>query len=222
MFSRALWPGRGEALFAVVLALFAAAWPAWQHPEAHPAALAADEPALLATPPVKAAVAQDAPRAASRPVEPAPADEYRRFAPLVEEASRAHGVDAALVHAVILAESSYDPAAKSPAGAAGLMQLMPLTAKQYGVKDIFDPRQNIRAGVQVLADLLRRFNGNVEVALAAYNAGITAVTRAGNRIPPVPETQAYVPKVIDNYRRFRELGAAHGEAATAARQVASR
>lgn len=137
-----------------------------------------------------------------------PADDaVRRFAAIIEKASRAYGVDAALVHAVILAESSYDPDALSPAGASGLMQLMPGTARHYGVKDLFDPHQNIHAGVKCLRDLLRQFDGNVELALAAYNAGTTAVIRAGHRIPPLAETQAYVPKVIDYYRQFRELKA---------------
>ncbi len=85
------------------------------------------------------------------------------------------------------------------------MQLMPVTAKHYGVKDLFDPTQNIQGGVTFLRDLLRQFNGNVELALAAYNAGSTAVVRAGNRIPPLAETQAYVPKVIDHYRRLRAI-----------------
>lgn len=135
---------------------------------------------------------------------PAAAD-VRKFAPIVAHAARVHGVDEALVHAVIFAESSYDPDAISPAGASGLMQLMPATAAQYGVRDLFDPAQNVNGGVRVLRDLLARFNGNVELALAAYNAGAGAVIRAGNRVPPRPETVAYVPKVIDYYRHFQAL-----------------
>lgn len=133
------------------------------------------------------------------------AADIRRFAPIVAHASRVHGVDEALVHAVIFAESSYDPDAISPAGASGLMQLMPATAAQYGVRDLFDPAQNVSGGVRVLRDLLARFDGNVELALAAYNAGAGAVIRAGNRVPPRPETVAYVPKVIDYYRHFQTL-----------------
>ena len=129
----------------------------------------------------------------------------RRFAPIVSRAARVHGVDEALVHAVIFAESSYDPDAISPAGASGLMQLMPATAAQYGVRDLFDPAQNVSGGVRLLRDLLAKFDGNVELALAAYNAGAGAVIRAGNRVPPRPETVAYVPKVIDYYRHFRTL-----------------
>jgi soluble lytic murein transglycosylase-like protein len=129
----------------------------------------------------------------------------RRFAPIVARAARVHGVDEALVHAVIFAESSYDPDAISPAGASGLMQLMPATAAQYGVRDLFDPAQNVSGGVRLLRDLLARFDGNVELAVAAYNAGAYAVIRAGNRVPPHTETAAYVPKVIDYYRHFQTL-----------------
>jgi len=129
----------------------------------------------------------------------------RRFAPIVSRAARVHGVDEALVHAVIFAESSYDPDAISPAGASGLMQLMPATAAHYGVRDLFDPAQNVSGGVRFLRDLLARFDGNVELALAAYNAGPYAVVRAGNRVPPHTETAAYVPKVIDYYRHFQTL-----------------
>jgi len=129
--------------------------------------------------------------------------EVRRFAPIVARAARVHGVDEALVHAVIFAESSYDPRAVSPAGATGLMQLMPATAAQYGVRDLFDPAQNVSGGVRLLRDLLAQFDGNVELALAAYNAGANAVIRAGNRVPPKRETVAYVPKVIDYYRHFQ-------------------
>ena len=129
----------------------------------------------------------------------------RRFAPIVSRAARVHGVDEALVHAVIFAESSYDPDAISPAGASGLMQLMPATAAHYGVRDLFDPAQNVSGGVRLLRDLLAKFDGNVELALAAYNAGAYAVIRAGNRVPPHTETAAYVPKVIDYYRHFQSL-----------------
>ncbi|MCM2328852.1 MAG: lytic transglycosylase domain-containing protein [Lysobacter sp.] len=141
---------------------------------------------------------------AARPDLDLPAEAtVRRFAPIVARAARVHGVDEALVHAVIFAESSYDPDAISPAGASGLMQLMPATAAHYGVRDLFDPAQNVGGGVRLLRDLLKRFDGNVELALAAYNAGAYAVVRAGNRVPPHPETAAYVPKVIDYYRHFQ-------------------
>lgn len=148
---------------------------------------------------------QAAPKPARTDLDLPPEAVVRRFAPIVERAARAHGVDEALVHAVIFAESSYDPRAVSPAGATGLMQLMPATAQQYGVRDLFDPAQNVSGGVRFLRDLLARFDGNIELALAAYNAGANAVIRAGNRVPPYPATAAYVPKVIDYYRHFQAV-----------------
>ena len=127
----------------------------------------------------------------------------QRYATLIESASRTHGVDKALVHAVILAESGYNPVALSKAGARGLMQLMPETAKRYGVRNIFDPAENINGGVRYLKDLLVMFNGNLELAVAAYNAGENAVVKYGHRIPPYSETIHYVPKVLAFYRRFQ-------------------
>ena len=133
-----------------------------------------------------------------------PAEEsIRRFSPIVDTASRLHGVDAALIHAVISAESGYNPSALSKAGAMGLMQLMPQTAKRYGVTNIMDPVQNITGGVRYLRDLLSMFNGNLELAIAAYNAGENAVIRYGNKIPPYAETVQYVPKVLGFYRKFQ-------------------
>jgi soluble lytic murein transglycosylase-like protein len=130
-------------------------------------------------------------------------ESIRRFSPIIDTASRAHGVDAALIHAVISAESGYNPAALSKAGARGLMQLMPDTAKRYGVRNIMDPVENIYAGVRYLRDLLLMFNGNLELAIAAYNAGENAVIRYGNKIPPYAETLQYVPKVLGFYRKFQ-------------------
>jgi soluble lytic murein transglycosylase-like protein len=131
------------------------------------------------------------------------AEAMRRFAPMVESASRTHGVDVALVHAVISAESGYNPSALSKAGARGLMQLMPDTARRYGVQNIHDPMENINGGVRYLRDLLTLFNGNLELAVAAYNAGENAVIRYGNKIPPYAETANYVPKVLGFYRKFQ-------------------
>jgi len=132
-----------------------------------------------------------------------PAEAIRKFAPMVESASRTHGVDVALVHAVISAESGYNPYAVSRTGALGIMQLMPDTAKRYGVKNSLDPVDNINGGVRYLKDLLVMFNGNIELAVAAYNAGENAVIRYGNRIPPYAETVHYVPKVLGFYRKFQ-------------------
>jgi soluble lytic murein transglycosylase-like protein len=122
---------------------------------------------------------------------------------VVNEVSRIYGLESALLHAVISVESRYNPKAVSPAGAAGLMQLMPHTAKRYGVTDALDPRQNLNGGARYLRDLLRLFNNDTSLALAAYNAGENAVKRHGNRIPPYRETQRYVPKVLAFYQRYR-------------------
>ena len=131
--------------------------------------------------------------------------EKNRFAPLVAEAARAYQIDAALLHAVISAESGYNPAAVSYKGAVGLMQLMPETAQRYGVKDSFDPAQNIRGGAQYLGYLLQRFGNNLELALAAYNAGENAVIRHGYSIPPYRETLGYVPKVLKLQKNYRSI-----------------
>jgi soluble lytic murein transglycosylase-like protein len=125
------------------------------------------------------------------------------YAPLVEEMAAEAGVDAALVHAVITAESGYNHKAVSRTGAQGLMQLMPGTAKRYAVKDAFDPRENIRGGTLYLRDLLQMFGGDLRLAVAAYNAGEQAVMRYGRTIPPYRETLAYVPKVIRLIARYK-------------------
>ena len=143
-------------------------------------------------------------RAAGSPQYVLPTAELiRRYTPIIENASRSHGVEAALVHAVITAESGYNPSAVSRAGARGLMQLMPDTAKRFGVQNIMDPVENVHGGVKYLRELLTMFNGNLELAIAAYNAGENAVIRNGNRIPPYAETVNYVPKVLDFYSKFK-------------------
>lgn len=129
-----------------------------------------------------------------------------RFTPLVEEAASQNKLDAALLHALITTESGYNPRAVSHKGAMGLMQLMPGTASRYGVSDAFDPVQNVHAGARYLGDLLQLFNQDLNLALAAYNAGEKSVIKYGNRIPPYRETVAYVPKVLNNYRKFRTAG----------------
>jgi Transglycosylase SLT domain len=119
---------------------------------------------------------------------------------LVKEAAERHNVDPALVRAVIQTESNWNPSAYSRKGAAGLMQLIPTTAQRYGANDVFNPQQNIDAGVRHLKWLLERYNGNLDLALAAYNAGEGAVDRA-HGIPAFRETRDYVQKVQDAYFR---------------------
>jgi hypothetical protein len=117
---------------------------------------------------------------------------------LVREAAERHRVDPALVRAVIQAESNWNPKAYSRKGAGGLMQLIPTTAHRYGASDLFDPQQNINAGVKYLRTLLERYNGNLDLALAAYNAGEGAVDRA-HGVPSFRETRNYVQKVQNAY-----------------------
>jgi soluble lytic murein transglycosylase-like protein len=126
----------------------------------------------------------------------------------IDAIARRHGLDPLLVHAVIRAESNFDPRAVSPKGAAGLMQLMPETAQRYGVDNRFDPAQNVDGGVRYLRDLMAMFNGNLSLALAAYNAGEGAVLKYGRRIPPYPESQQYVVRVRSFYDQLRRRDSA--------------
>jgi soluble lytic murein transglycosylase-like protein len=116
----------------------------------------------------------------------------------VQAAAARNHLDPALVQAVIQAESNWDPHAVSRKGALGLMQLMPATAERYGVRDVFDPVQNINGGTRYLRDLLDHFNGDLRKSLAAYNAGAQVVERYGG-VPAYPETRAYVRKVTNTY-----------------------
>jgi soluble lytic murein transglycosylase-like protein len=125
----------------------------------------------------------------------------KRFADLIAQAANRHQVDVRLVHAVIQAESAYNATAISSAGAVGLMQLMPDTARRYGVVDRNNPDQNIDGGTHYLKDLLRMFGSNTHLAVAAYNAGENAVIRYNNSIPPYPETLNYVKTVLALYNR---------------------
>ena len=127
------------------------------------------------------------------------------FEMLVTAAALANRLDANLLHAVIHTESGYNPRAVSPKGAQGLMQLMPATARHYGVTDPFDAAQNVGGGARHLRGLLNQFSDNVELALAAYNAGAGAVMAYGRQIPPYKETAAYVPTVL---RRYETLSSA--------------
>lgn len=126
----------------------------------------------------------------------------RQFTPLIEATASKYSLDPALLHAVIRAESAYNPGAVSNKGAAGLMQLMPGTADRYGVRDRFDPAENVEGGARYLSDLIEMFQSDIRLAVAAYNAGENTVKRFGNQIPPIPETQDYVVKVLNYYRRL--------------------
>ena len=123
----------------------------------------------------------------------------KRFAELIEQAAYRHQVDAKLVHAVIQTESAYNSSAQSPKGAVGLMQLMPDTARRFGVTDRNDPDQNVDGGTRYLKHLINLFNPNIDLAIAAYNAGENAVIYYNNSIPPYPETQNYVKQVLALY-----------------------
>lgn len=126
-----------------------------------------------------------------------------RYAGYIKEAAQANNVEPALIHAVIAAESGYDLFARSSKGAVGLMQLMPETARRYSVTNRLDPAQNIHGGTRYLRHLLRMFDNDLRLAVAAYNAGEQAVVKYGNRIPPYRETVEYVPRVMAYYRKFR-------------------
>ncbi len=112
-------------------------------------------------------------------------------------------VDQALLRAIIEVESNWNPQAVSPKGATGLMQLMPGTAAQYGAVNLRDPLENLQAGMQHLRYLMRKFQGDLRLVLAAYNAGEGAVLKYGRQVPPYPETQAYVTRVLDLYSRYQ-------------------
>jgi soluble lytic murein transglycosylase-like protein len=124
-----------------------------------------------------------------------------RYALPVAQAAADTGLPEGLLHAVIKAESNYDPDAVSHKGAVGLMQLMPETARRFGVPDARDPGANVLGGARYLKTLLAMFDADLPLALAAYNAGPAAVLRSGRAVPPYAETQRYVPRVLELYRR---------------------
>lgn len=127
------------------------------------------------------------------------------YAELIAAAAQANDVPAALLHAVVQAESRYNPNARSPKGAVGLMQLMPDTARELGVDDALDPAANLQGGARYLKRMLTLFDNDVSLAVAAYNAGPDAVLSRGRVIPPFAETQRYVPSVLKQYRRLQGL-----------------
>jgi soluble lytic murein transglycosylase-like protein len=134
----------------------------------------------------------------------ASASRSERFDDLIREHARLNGVRPDLVRAVVQVESGFNPSARSPKGAVGLMQLMPATMREFGVSNPYDPNDNVRAGVAYLRQLLDRYDNNEELALAAYNAGPGAVDSHGESIPPYPETRDYVQRVNDAAGRVIE------------------
>jgi len=128
----------------------------------------------------------------------------RPYAELVAAAARDYDVPLALLHALIKAESGYNPKARSAAGAVGLMQLMPDTAKEMGVEDVLDPEDNVQGGARYLKRMLTLFDNDITLAVAAYNAGPDAVRRRGT-VPPFAETRRYVPTVLREYRKLQGL-----------------
>jgi hypothetical protein len=143
---------------------------------------------------------------------------------LIQEAADQYRLDSLLLAAVVQAESGFDPRAVSPRGARGLMQLMPATAAHYGAVELTDPRTNVRVGARYLRELLVRFDDDVELALAAYNAGPANVLRYGG-VPPFRETRGYVKRVLSAYRSLHDelwQESAATDAAVSAAQVAAR
>lgn len=128
----------------------------------------------------------------------------QRYTPLINRVAEREGMDPSLIHAIVAAESAYDPAAVSPAGAVGLMQLMPATAERFGLdrSKRHHPEGNLHAGIRYLQFLERYFEGDLDLMLAAYNAGEGAVLKHGRRIPPYRETQDYVARVHRHWRRL--------------------
>jgi soluble lytic murein transglycosylase-like protein len=127
-------------------------------------------------------------------------DQRSALRALIDATALDHGLDHRLLHAMIAVESGYDPTAVSPKGAIGLMQVMPATGARFGADDLNDPRQNLAAGARYLKSLLMKFDGNLPLAIAAYNAGEGAVVRYRNAIPPFAETRGYVARVLARYR----------------------
>ncbi|MDM8565840.1 transglycosylase SLT domain-containing protein [Candidatus Halobeggiatoa sp. HSG11] len=130
---------------------------------------------------------------------------YSDYGSLIGDVANLTNLEPALLHAVIQTESAFNPKAVSPKGAVGLMQLMPATARRFGVKDRTDATENVYGGAKYLRHLINLFNNNLRLALAAYNAGENAVMKYGNKIPPYRETKHYVKKVMRLYSAYKRL-----------------
>jgi hypothetical protein len=157
---------------------------------------------VIANLPAGAVGARASARPASAAEDSAPPATSPHLNQMIGELARRHGISPALVKAVVTVESAFDPKAVSAKGARGLMQLMPGTAADLGVDDVYDPRGNLDGGIRHLRGLLDRYHGDVRLALAAYNAGEEAVRRHGG-IPPYDETRQYVRRVLDQYERWQ-------------------
>lgn len=136
------------------------------------------------------------------------------FQKLIRDAASRYNLDPTLIHSVIAIESNFDPNAVSRKNARGLMQLMPRTAELMGVKDSFDPGQNIDGGSHYLSDLMKKYKNDITLALAAYNAGPGSVDRYGRRVPPYLETMKYVQRIAKTYAKLKADAANPANAAT--------
>lgn len=143
---------------------------------------------------------------------PEPLNPHTPFHDIIRAAAERYGVDPDLIHCVIAVESNFDPKATSYRNARGLMQLLPSTAARMGVKNVFDPKQNVDGGTRYLREMLARYHNDVTLALAAYNAGPEKVQRYGNRVPPYPETQNYIRTIARGYARIKAKASVTNEA----------
>lgn len=175
-------------------------------PHPHEAGESTSAPASALTAPAPVPVPVPAPAPTQRALA-MPTPQTLPFDSVVQRAAQVASVDAALLHAIIDTESGYDPQAVSVRGAIGLMQVLPRTGERFGVRRLEDPAENVRAGASYIRWLLSRFDDDLTLALAAYNAGEGAVLRYGRRVPPFPETQNYVRKVMAGYARLRDANA---------------
>lgn len=172
-------------------------------PAALPKTLSAVAPAVSGPAPARVGLVPTDLRWSDAGLAPAEADTVARFGQHIEKSAAAAGLDPRLVLAVVMEESGGNPSARSPVGARGLMQLMPGTARQLGVHNALDPAANLTGGSRYLSEQLERFDGRLDLALAAYNAGPGAVDRAGGRVPAFRETRGYVQRVMARYERLK-------------------